>query len=492
MPCAISNLNKQGETTLEKLCYQTLASQNYEGYLLPQAPERVLQFGEGNFLRAFVDYFVDIANERCGFNTKVVVCQPIPTGMTERINEQEGLYTLCLRGREDGNEVNDWRVISSVSRCINPYENYDALLECAKNEDLRYIVSNTTEAGIAYDPSCGFDDRPPASFPAKLTRFLYERFSLGGRGFVILSCELIDNNGRQLLECVRRYIAQWNLPQAFADWVEKENLFCSTLVDRIVTGYPRAEAEALCSRLGYEDALLDTGEPFGLWVIEGPQELEEELPFARAGLPVKVVADHTPYKKRKVRILNGAHTCMIPTALLCGQTIVRECMEDPEILAFLRRAVYDEIIPTLTLPKDELLAFAHAVEERFANPFIDHQLVSILLNNTSKWKARVLPSLRAYLEKKSELPACLTLSFAAYLECYVTRDVQDDPWVLDFFAAHRDDAPRALASAALSNERMWDEDLSALPGLLDAVTADLEEIRAKGMRAVMNRAAGRN
>lgn len=496
---------------MDKLSYRTLQCQGYKSYLLPAAPEKALQFGEGNFLRAFVDYFFDVANERCGWNGKIALVQPIARGLAEEINRQEGLYTLYLRGFEAGRKVNDKRVISAVSRCIDPYADYPALLACAHNPSLRYLISNTTEAGIAFDGACRFDDAPPASFPAKLTRFLYERFTaLGlqrGKGFVVLSCELIDDNGQKLKECVKRYIALWKLPQAFARWVEEENLFCSTLVDRIVTGYPRAEAAALNAENGYEDALMDTGEVFGFWAIEGPAWLEEELPFKKAGLPVAVVPDQTPYKKRKVRILNGAHTSMVPAAWLAGQDIVRGCMQDEVIRGFMNKTIYEEIIPTLPLPREDLLAFAAAVADRFQNPFIDHALLSISLNSTAKWRARCLPSLLAYQRQKGELPPCLTLSLAAYLAFYssdvqarteeglVCRrpagdayTVQDDAAALDFYWAHRKDSPSALAGAALAQQAFWGEDLTLLPGLQEAVAQGLEDIRQTGARETLRRA----
>ena len=499
---------RTGEQTMKKLSYQTLKETGYDGYLLENAPEKVLQFGEGNFLRAFVDYFFDVANEKCGFNGKVVLCQPIAPGLANMINEQQGLYTLYLRGFENGQKVNQKRVISAVSRCLNPYEDFGSLLACAKNPDLRYLASNTTEAGIAFDPSCRFDDAPPASFPGKLTRFLYERYThfgtVHGKGFVILSCELIDNNGKELKKCVHQYIDLWGLSDEFAKWVDEENLFCSTLVDRIVTGYPRAEAAAINEANGYEDNLIDTGEVFGFWVIEGPHWLEDELPFKKAGLPVIVVADHTPYKKRKVRILNGAHTSMVLAAYLAGQDIVRNCMQDEVIKGFMDKTVYDEIIPTLTLPKDELESFAHAVGERFNNPFIDHALMAISLNSTSKWKARCLPSFKGYVEKFGKLPVNLTMSMAALIKFYscdvqrLTDDglvckrpagneytVKDDRPVLEFYYAHKDDDAKTLAHAVLSNESFWGEDLTAVPGFEAAVAADLEGIEAKGMYEMM-------
>ncbi len=487
---------------MDKLSYKLLKAQGFEGYLLESAPERVLQFGEGNFLRAFVDYFIDNLNEKAGFNGKVVLTQPIAPGLAEVINSQEGLYTLFLRGQENGEKVNRKRVISCVSRCINPYQDYTALLDCAKNPDLRFLVSNTTEAGIVFDSACKFDDAPPASFPAKLTRFLYERHQLGLPGFVILSCELIDHNGEELKKCVGQYIDLWGLDEGFAEWVRTENIFCSTLVDRIVTGYPRAEAAAICEELGYEDNLIDTGEVFGFWVIEGPQSLKEELPFEKAGLPVIIVDDHTPYKQRKVRILNGAHTSMVLGAYLAGQDIVRDCMKDDVIRGFMNKTIYEEIIPTLDLPREDLTDFAAAVSERFANPYIDHALLAISLNSTAKWKARVMPSLLEYKKRTGNLPACITFSFAAYIAFYhagyergadcligrrgeTTFEIKDDQWALDFYYDHRDDDSKALAHAVIHNDKMWGAELAELPGFEEAVAAALARIEAVGMYQAM-------
>ncbi|MDD3338680.1 MAG: tagaturonate reductase [Lachnospiraceae bacterium] len=490
---------------MKKLSYETLREQNYNGYLLENAPERVLQFGEGNFLRAFVDYFIDIMNEKAGFNSKVVLCQPIAPGLADMINDQEGLYTLYLRGFENGQKVNDKRIISCVSRCLNPYEDFGALLACAKNPDLRFIACNTTEAGIAYDPSCQFTDTPANSYPGKLTQFMYERFknfgSEKGKGFVILSCELIDNNGKELEKCVLQYADLWELGADFKEWIAKENIFCSTLVDRIVTGYPRAEAPAICEANGYVDNLIDTGEVFGFWVIEGPESLKTELPFEKAGLPVLITDNHKPYKQRKVRILNGAHTSMVLGAYLAGQDIVRNCMEDDVIQGFMNKTIYDEIIPTLTLPQDELEGFASSVTERFKNPFIDHALLAISLNSTSKWKARVLPSLKGYVEKFQKLPACITASFAFYIAFYRgirleegglvalrgTQEytVKDDQAILEFYQAHKDDTTKELAHAVCSNTDFWGEDLSAIPDFEASVANYLQMIEEKGTYEVM-------
>ncbi|MBQ7563157.1 MAG: tagaturonate reductase [Lachnospiraceae bacterium] len=488
---------------MEKLNYATLEQMNFGEYLLKEAPEKVLQFGEGNFLRAFVDYFFDLMNEKAGFNGKVCVTQPIAQGLAGMINEQEGLYTLFLRGSENGEKVNKKRVISSISRCLNPYEDFESLMKMAEKEELRFIVSNTTEAGIAFDPSCKKDDAPPASFPGKLTAFLYRRFSNKLPGFIILSCELIDHNGDELKKCVHRYIDLWKLGDGFAKWVDEQNIFCSTLVDRIVPGYPRNEAEAICKELGYQDNLIDTGEVFGFWVIEGPQSIKDELPFEKAGLPIIVVDDVTPYKQRKVRILNGAHTSFIMAAYLSGQDIVRDCMKDEVIHGFMNKTLYDEVIPTLDLPKDDLMQFAADVTERFANPFVDHQLLSISLNSASKWKARCMPSLLEYAKRNGgALAPCLTFSFAAFLTFYHngkekgeacliakrgedTYQIKDDDWVLDFFYDHKDDEPAVLAKAVIDNEKMWDDSLKSLSGFTEEVIRYLGLISEKGMYEAM-------
>ncbi|MDO4270283.1 MAG: tagaturonate reductase [Eubacteriales bacterium] len=489
---------------MELLNYEVLKRSGYTGYVLEQAPERIMQFGEGNFLRAFVDYFFDCANERAGYNGKAVLVQPIAPGLAPQINAQQGLYTLYLRGSEKGEKVDQKRVISSVSRCLNPYEDFAAVLELAKSDALEIIVSNTTEAGIVHDTESAFDQIPPHSFPAKLTRVLYERWRAEKPGVVILSCELIDNNGKELLGCVNQYIDDWKLEAAFRDWVNGQNTFCSTLVDRIVPGRIKDadEVARLEAENGYRDELIDVGECFGVWVIEGPAELEEKLPFAAAGLPVMVVPDVTPYKKRKVRILNGAHTGFVLGAYLAGFDIVRDCMHNGTVKGFMNKMLHEEVIPTLPLDKKDLEDFAAAVEDRFNNPFVDHELMSISLNSTSKWKARNLPSLLEYVEKTGRLPACLTMSLAAYIAFY-SSDVQeltdaglvckrpkgdayicsDDRWALEFFWAHKDDSAADLVHAVLTNEQMWDRDLTQIAGLEAAVAAGLAKIRTDGAEA---------
>lgn len=490
---------------MEKLNYEVLKKSGYTGYILEKAPEKILQFGEGNFLRAFVDYWFDMSNEKVGWNGKAVLVQPIAPGLAKQINEQQGLYTLYLRGRENGEKVDRKRVISSVSRCLNPYEkaDYDAMMEVAVSDDLEYIVSNTTEAGIVYDPACQKDDCPPSSFPAKLTQVLYKRWQADKKPLVILSCELIDNNGKELQKCVGQYIEQWGLEADFKAWCG-ECTFCSTLVDRIVPGRIKdpAEAAKMDEENGYHDELIDVGEVFGVWNIEGPEWLADKLPFKAAGLNCIVVPDVTPYKKRKVRILNGAHTGFVLGAYLAGFDIVRDCMHNEHIKGFMNKMLHEEVIPTLPLDKNDLENFAAAVEDRFNNPFVDHELMSISLNSTSKWKARNMPSFLEYIEKEGKLPVCLTMSLAAYIAFYST-DVQeltdkglvckrpkgntytcsDDRWALEFYWNHKDDSDADLVHAVLTNEQMWDQDLTKIDGVEAAVLADLTKIRTEGAEA---------
>ena len=489
---------------MEQLNYEVLKKTGYDGYILEKAPEKVMQFGEGNFLRAFVDNFIDIANEKAGYNGKAVLVQPIAQGLTDLINRQEGLYTLYLRGSENGEKIDRKRVISAVSRCINPYGDWESVLALARSADLEIIVSNTTEAGIVHDTESTFDQEPPVSFPAKLTRVLYERYKAGQKGIVMLSCELIDNNGKELLKCVNRYIDDWKLDGDFRRWVNEENIFCSTLVDRIVPGRIRdpKEAEALAEANGYEDPLTDVGEVFGIWVIEGPEGLEDRLPFKKAGVPVIVVPDVTPYKKRKVRILNGAHTGFVLGAYLAGYDIVRDCMHDDVIRGYMNRMLYEEVIPTLPLDKKDLEEFARAVQDRFNNPFVNHELMSISLNSTSKWRARNMPTFLDYVQEKGALPPCLTTSFAAYIAFYSSDireltdsglicrrpkgneyTVNDDRWVLEFYLAHRNDSPEDLVHAVMTNTEMWGRDLTEVPGFEEAAVRILKQIRADGALA---------
>ncbi|HCH29521.1 MAG TPA: tagaturonate reductase [Ruminococcaceae bacterium] len=493
---------------METLNYQVLEKSGYDGYILKNAPEKVLQFGEGNFLRAFVDYWFDLANEKADWNGKCVLVQPIAPGLAKMINEQEGLYTLYLRGSENGQKVDDKRVISSVSRCLNPYEkaDYEKMMDVAASDDLEIIVSNTTEAGIVYDPACQQNDCPPSSFPAKLTQVLYHRYKAGKKGIIMLACELIDNNGKELLKCVNQYIDQWGLEDGFKKYVNEDCTFCGSLVDRIVPGRIRdpKEVAELEEKHGYADPLLDVGEVFGVWVIEGDTKLNDILPFRKAGLEdhVFVTPDMSPYKKRKVRILNGAHTGFVLGAYLAGFDIVRDCMHDETILGYMNKMLLQEVVPILPLDQDDCKKFAAAVEDRFNNPFVNHELMSISLNSTSKWRARNMPSFLEYVGKNGKLPTCLTMSFAAYIAFY-SNDVQeltdkglvckrakgneytvsDDRWVLEFYNEHKNDDVPTLVHAIMTNEQMWGQDLTKVPGFEEATVKNLTNIRENGALA---------
>ena len=392
-------------------------------------PERVLQFGEGGFLRGFVDWMVHGMNQKGAFNGRVVVVQPIAHGQVEKLNEQDGAYTLLMRGVENGQVLERKAPITSISRGINPYTHYLDYIQCAVNPDLRFIVSNTTEAGIVFNGADKLTDQPPASFPAKLTQFLLARYNAFNgdlsKGFVVLPCELIDRNGDRLKDTVLQTAKNWNLEPAFIGWVKKANIFTNTLVDRIVTGYPKDDIEDLWVESGYRDDLFDTSEVFHLWVIEGPASLSSALPLAQSGFNVILTDSMKPYRDRKVGILNGAHTSTALAAYLAGMDYVGDCMDDPLIASFMRLAIYDEVMPTLTLPKTDLEVFAEAVFERFSNPFIRHSLSSIALNSVSKYKARVLPSLERYVELRGHLPKRLTFALAALIVFYRGTKVEN-------------------------------------------------------------------
>lgn len=465
-------------------------------------PEKILQFGEGNFLRAFADWMIDLANTGGLYAGSIVLCQPISRGMAETVTRQNGLYTLLMRGRENGKEREETTVISSVSRCINPYEDYEALLAIARSPELEVVISNTTEAGIAYQQGVALEDRPPASYPGKLTAFLYERFkTFGGgaeSGLLILPVELIDDNGKALRAIVLRHAGEWGLPEAFIRWLERYVCFASTLVDRIVTGYPREEIRSIEEKLGYTDDLLVTSELFNLWVIEADKRWAGLLPIHKTAANVIWTDNAAPYKKRKVRILNGGHTAMVLGAYLAGHETVLDCMRDDTFKGYLRSLLFDEVIPTLDLPRDELEQFAESVIDRFENPFIRHRLLDIALNSRSKFAARCLPSLLQYRELRGVLPPLLTFSLAAFLLFYKGRMrdgeyrgerfdgtgyvIRDEAAVLEFFDAvwNGPDAadPEAVAAAVLKNKDFWNgRDLAAVPGLVADVAGNLRRLQ---------------
>ena len=506
-------------TTLPRLNAEFLKShpELAPGIASHPLPEKVLQFGAGVFLRGFADWMIDGMNRKGLFGGRVVVVQSTHHGRAAKLNHQDGAYTHLARGLQDEQVVEEKSVITSISRAIDPATQFEEYLRCARNPDLRFIVSNTTEAGIVYRAEDKPGDRPPQSFPAKLTLLLKERYkAFNGdlsKGFVFLPCELIERNGDALKKTVLQTAANWNLDAKIVEWIEKANVFTNTLVDRIVSGFPRDEAQALWQDCGYIDELFNVSEVFHLWVIEGPAALAKELPLPEAGFHVIFTEDVTPYRERKVRILNGAHTSTVLAAYLAGEDLVGECMKDPLISGFMQRAIYEEVIPTLTLPKDELEVFAASVLERFRNPFLRHALLSISLNSVAKYKARVLPSVEQYVAMKGQLPARLIFALAALIAFYrgtVIQDgalighredeeyrIQDDLAILEIFAAlwsefdgpHLDGSTAGvhkLTDAVLRREDWWGKDLRQLPGMSAAVSGHVESILNHGMRASLH------
>lgn len=459
-----------------------------------QYTEKVIQFGEGNFLRAFIDWIIWKTNQKTDFNASVVVVQPIDRGMVDMLNEQDCLYHLNLQGIDEGKPVDSIEMIDVISRGINPYRDFEDYLKLAEQPQMRFIISNTTEAGIAFDPECKFTDRPALSYPGKLVQLLYHRFEHFkgdmSKGFIIFPCELIFENGKHLKECIRQYIELWGLGEEFRNWFENACGVYSTLVDRIVPGYPRDNAAQICERIGYQDNLLDKAEIFHLWVIEAPQSVAAEFPADKAGLHVLFVPSEAPYHERKVTLLNGPHTVLSPVGYLSGLDTVRECCEDEIVGKFVNKVMYEELMSTLNLPHEELVKFADDVKDRFVNPFVKHFVTSIMLNSFPKYKTRDLPGLKVYLERKGELPQGLVFGLAAICTYYKggkRGDVEivpnDDAKILELLRqlwASGD--VRTVAEGVLASEYIWGEDLNAIPGLTELLAADLALIQEKGMK----------
>ena len=459
--------------------------------------ERILQFGEGNFLRAFANWMLHEMNHQANFDAGAVVIQPIANGLIKTLNDQDGLYTLYMNGIKNGEVLSERKVVDCIQRGINPYEDYDAYLANAENPNLRFVISNTTEAGISYNPEDNLEDAPQASFPGKLTALLYKRFHFfngaSEKGLIVMPCELIDRNGDNLKKIVLQYATDWNLGKGFVSWINNDNIFCNTLVDRIVPGYPRDKIDTIAEELGYIDNLVVEGEQFHLWVIEAPESVNNEIPAKTCGLNIVFTNNMEPYRTRKVRILNGAHTSLVPVSYLYGIDKVRESLEDEVVGKFIRDAIFEEICPTLNLPKQELIQFSNAVLERFRNPYLEHDLLSISLNSMSKYKTRVLPSVLEYIKRENALPKRLLFSLAALIAFYrgdrngVNIPLKDDQSVLDFFAAQwvAFDV-KAIAKATLQNVDFWGQDLTQFNGLLEEVTTSLNAITKHGMKEALN------
>lgn len=460
-------------------------------------PEKIIQFGEGNFLRAFVDWIVWKTDKASDFNAGVVVVQPIDKGMVDVLNGQDGLYHLNLQGIDKGTPVDSLDMIDVITRGINPYRDFDSYLSLAENPDIRFVISNTTEAGIAFDPACRLEDRPASSYPGKLTQLLYRRFlhfkGDMSKGLIIFPCELIFLNGKVLKECIHRYIDLWNLGDAFRAWFENAcGVYC-TLVDRIVPGYPKDNIDSLLARAGYEDRLVVKAEIFHLWVIEAPESVAREFPADKAGLNVLFVPSEAPYHERKVTLLNGPHTVLSPVGYLSGLDTVKECVEDPLVGKFVRKVMYDELLHTLDLPEEELKDFADAVLERFVNPYVKHFVTSIMLNSFPKFRTRDLPGLKKFLERKGTLPQGLVLGLAGIITYYKggrRGDVEivpaDDAAVISLLKelwASGDVS--VVARGVLGAESIWGEDLNAIPGLTAMLEEKLSLIQSRGMRAAV-------
>ena len=460
-------------------------------------PEKVIQFGEGNFLRAFVDWIIWNLDRKTGFNGGVVVVQPIEKGMVDMLNSQDGLYHLNLQGMDKGRPVDSIDLIDVISRGINPYVDFDEYLKLAENPDMRFIISNTTEAGIAFDPSCRLEDRPASSYPGKLTQLLYHRYRYFGgdvsKGFIIFPCELIFLNGKELKKCISQYIDLWHLGDGFREWFGQAcGVYC-TLVDRIVPGYPKDTIDEIHRRIGYDDHLVVKAEIFHLWVIEAPEEVAQEFPADKAGLNVLFVPSEAPYHARKVTLLNGPHTVLSPVGYLSGLDTVKECVEDPLIGKYVRKVMFDELIETLDLPEAELRQFADDVLERFVNPYVKHFATSIMLNSFPKYRTRDLPGLKTYLDRKGSLPQGLVLGLAGIITYYkggyrgdtMIVPADDESTLALLRSLWETGDVRKVAEGVLGAESLWDEDLRRIPGLADMLTEMLGLIQDKGMRAAV-------
>ncbi len=469
--------------------------------------ERVIQFGEGNFLRAFVDWIIHRMDETTDFDASVVVVQPIAQGMVEKLNEQDCLYHVNLQGLIDGKPVNSLTLIDTISRALNPYQDFDAFLRLAEQPEMRFVISNTTEAGIAFDPACRLSDKPASSYPGKLVQLLWHRFKTfkgnPAKGFIIMPCELIFLNGHHLRECIDQYVELWredfgDAYESFKKWTTESCYVCATLVDRIVPGFPRKEIGSIQEKLGYADNMVVQGEAFHLWVIETApnlplEQLAKEFPAEKAGLNIVLTHNEAPYHERKVTLLNGPHTVLSPVAYLSGIDIVRDACQHPVVGKFIHKVQFDELMQTLNLPMDELQQFAGDVLERFLNPYVDHQVTSIMLNSFPKYQTRDLPGLKTYLERKGELPKGLVLGLAAIITYYkggVRADgapiqPNDDARIMALLDElwQTGDTRKIAEGVLAAKDLIWHEhgDLNQIPGLTDMLTQMLDSIQQKGM-----------
>ncbi len=450
---------------------------------------KILQYGEGNFLRTFVDVYFDTLNKNGQGGYAVNIVKPITFGTLERFEKQKNKYHIVLRGMENGETVENVYKVDSLEKVIDPFTDYESYIALAKDSDLKIIVSNTTEAGICFNTDDKMDGFDGITYPAKLTKFLYERFNAGLEGVYLLPVELIDNNANELKKCVDKYIELWRLPADFKAWNDKQNFYCNTLVDRIVSGYPRDEETKahLEQLIGEKDELMSIGEPFGLWAVEKKGNIAEYVKEGVHNIEVVLTNDIGYYKKRKVRVLNGSHTNLVPTALMLGAVTVYDCMVDEKLSAFVENTLKDEIIPYVSNDITATTAFANSVKDRFMNPFLNHQLVSISLNSISKWRARVLPSFKDYYAEYGKIAPNLTVGFSylmalyssveKYGEKYVVKvpnreiELKDDLPYLEYFAN------KNSIAEFMADESVWGEDLTSYADFADKVQENVEKIK---------------
>lgn len=471
-------------------------------------PTRILQFGEGNFLRAFADWIVNKMNKNIDFNAGVDVIQPLANGMVNMLNEQDGLYHVYLKGIKDGKPVQEYSLIDCINRGINPYSEYEKYQESILNPDLRFVISNTTEAGISWDENDRLEMKPQNSFPGKVTALLYSRYKAfkgdASKGLIFFTCELIEHNGDMLKKFVLQHAENWKLEADFINWIKESNYFCSTLVDRIVPGFPKDEIKQIQQELGFEDKLVVVGEYFHFWVIEAPEWIKDEFPAEKAGLDVKFVKDMTRYREQKVQVLNGCHTGSYAVSFLSGIETVREAFENLETGEFMRDLVYDEVLPVLDGTETELKSFAKKILERFKNPYIRHQWQSIALNAMSKWETRNLPTLLNYYETHGMLPQKMVFSLAAMIAYFKgeaegkSYKVQDDQWILDFYKEAWDACDSRpisiynLVEKVLSLEKVWKRNLNKVPNLTISVSHYLFLIQQAGMKKAVKAVLDKN
>lgn len=453
-------------------------------------PVKVIQFGEGNFLRAFVEWQIQQMNKQGLFGGSVAVVQPIENGMIDWLDEQDDNYTVVLEGLLEGKKVQSDEIITVIDHTVNPYKNFEDYLKLADIETAQFIFSNTTEAGISYNTNDCLEDNPARSYPAKLTQLLYRRFKNGMDGFQIIPCELIEHNGDNLKRIVLQYAELWNLGVEFIAWLNEKNDFYSTLVDRIVPGFPRDSKDEVFARIGYEDNLLVKAEAFLLFVIEGDKKLEALLPLAKAGLHVIVTDDQQPYRERKVRLLNAPHTTMTPLALLAGVETVGDVMKDADFEPFIADEMALEISPMIALPKEDLESYAQAIKERFNNPFVHHELRSIALNSISKCEYRLLPTILQNIERTGKVPERVTLGFAAWLYIYgpygqTIVEPQDTPDVMA--ALEKMKQSNDFVKSALAHVDFWGTDLTKYPELVAQVKKNIADIQKVGTRVLVQK-----